>query len=82
MIYEMLERRHREEGWVSNYYLYERSKKAEWGYRDAADRYDCRDEDVEAGEVDEKESDVLHDDLQGERDAVDGNATGGVGRDG
>lgn len=30
-----LEEEHRREGWVSNYALFEKSKKAEWGYVDA-----------------------------------------------
>lgn len=77
-----IEQEHRAEGWVSNFYLYEQSKKAEWGYRDSADRDDGGKEQVDRGEDDEKGSDVLHDDLQGERDADDGNATGGVGKDG
>lgn len=81
-IYKMLEQKHMEDGWVSNFYLYEQSKKAEWGYRDSANRDDGGKEQVDRGEDDEKGSDVLHDDLQGERDADDGNATGGVGKDG
>lgn len=89
---EEMEREYRDAGWVSNYTAYLGWKRDKWGaylYQKAVrkdgnseNRDDCRDEDVEAGESDEKGNDVLHDDLQGERDAVDGNATGGVGRDG
>lgn len=52
------------------------------GYRDSANRDDGGKEQVDQGEDDEKGSDVLHDDLQDERDADDGNATGGVGKGG
>ena len=89
---EEMEKEYKDEGWVSNYTAYLLWRRYKWGTflyqnrvgedRDAADRDDRREDDVEAGEDDEKGSDVSHDDLQGERDADDGNATEGVGKDG
>lgn len=89
---EEMEKEYKDEGWVSNYTAYLLWRRYKWGTflyqnrvgedRDSADRDDGGKEQVDRGEDDEKGSDILHDDLHGERDAVDGNATGGVGRDG
>lgn len=63
-IFKALEEDHRREGWVSNFYLYEQSKRAEWGYRATAESDDGCQGNVDNREDAEEAHDELHDYLQ------------------
>lgn len=87
-----IEEEAKEMGLVSNYAAYRSWRRRKWDahlyqevvwkYRNAAAGNECGDDDVDADESNEEFDNVAHDDLHGECDAVDGNATGGVERDG